>query len=189
MAELQSLDRNAINEFCIFVVRRLESGPFNDLSLLPKVPFKFKTSQGLEIDLTLFDGQLMAQAKFLVKNVLVKALKEDGWVAEMQREIVTELTAKSTPEPVIQATTEKLLTSEYKHRVCKMILADPGLNSLGHPDLPQLLVDQLKTSLIIQEVLKEETVRLNDHKKQVESDLEVRHSLLSRYRHRSLTFH
>ena len=77
-----------------------------------------------------------------------------------QREIVSELMAKSTPEAVIQATTEALLASEYKHRVCKMILADPGLNSLL-PELPQLLVDQLKTSLIIQDALKEEVRRLD----------------------------
>ena len=95
---------------------------------------------------------------------------------------MSELTAKSTPEAVIQATTEKLLTSEYKHRVCKMVLADPVINSLGVPELPQLLVDQLKTSLIIQDVLKEEANRLNDHKKHVETDLEVRHPLLSRIR-------
>ena len=98
-----------------------------------------------------------------------------------QREIVSELMAKSTPEAVIQATTEALLASEYKHRVCKMILADPGLNSLL-PELPQLLVDQLKTSLIIQDALKEEARRLDEYKKQVEADLVVRHPLLSRIR-------
>ena len=85
VAELQSLDKNVINEFCAFIVQRLESGaPLQDLHLLPQAPFRFRTSQGLEVDLALFNGHLMSQVKPIVHNVLVKALKEDGWVAQMQ---------------------------------------------------------------------------------------------------------
>ena len=178
VAELQALDQDGLKTFCSFLIEKLESGSQDD-QVPSQVPFQFRTSQGLEIDLSLFDGQIMSKAKPRVNHLLVKGLKEGGWVAEMRREIVNELMSKQTPEDIIQQTTEKLLATEYKNRVCKLILSDSELAMLGS-EVPQLLVDQLKTSLVIQEVLKEEQTRLNQHKKQVEVELEFNHPLLSR---------
>ena len=176
VAELSCSSSETLKKLTEYLETQIQNGPTSSSTdPPPSIPYLFKTPHGFDIDLRLFNNDVMSTAKPHILHILSSGLH--GWFMERKQDILNQLRKEETPEEEIDNRAYQILKREYLERVCEGVRKDQGIDSIG-VGITELLVEQVKTSLIVDEILKETRERIRDHREKVEGQLKASQPVL-----------
>ena len=142
-----------------------------------EIPYMFKTPQGLEIDLRLFDSKILNKARPQLIRILKSCLKE--WYIERRQEFVAHLRKKKISEEDLVKMVNETLAGEYLDRVADAIESDKVISDLG-PGVSGLLIKQLRTVTITNKIITDITKQFQQKNEDAKESLQKRSPILSR---------
>jgi hypothetical protein len=116
-----------------------------------EIPYLYVTPDGQKLNLSLYSKEIMQKVLPIVKRILKR--ESSGWFPEFRQRLINELRVKNLTDREIKEQVNNAAMKEYLRRVHSSILANDDLNKLGD-SIPQLLVEQSQTSVIIQKYVK-----------------------------------
>jgi hypothetical protein len=115
------------------------------------IPYLYVTPDGQKLNLSLYSKEIMQKVLPIVERILKQ--EGSGWFPEFRQRLINELRVKNLTDREIKEQVNNAAMKEYLRRVHSSILANDDLNKLGD-SIPQLLVEQSQTSVIIQKYVK-----------------------------------
>ncbi|XP_037776345.1 uncharacterized protein LOC119573262 isoform X2 [Penaeus monodon] len=170
-----------VTALCSWMVQQIKRATREKFQLTgekqPPVPYIFTTPQGQELDLRLFNRELMKKALPLLVNILEKEAR--GWFLHFREKVVADLKAQNLSEYEVEKEGNRLVQEEYLGRVYTAILAHPTLQELA-PTVPQLLVNHAKGVLLMHRALDEVERIYEEGERSRREELKHTHPIFSR---------
>ncbi|KAK8396821.1 hypothetical protein O3P69_005057 [Scylla paramamosain] len=169
-----------VDGLCSWMVQQIKRATWEKFQLSgekqPPVPYIFTTPQGLELDLRLFNRELMKKALPILVSILEKEAR--GWFLHFREKVIADLKAQNLSDYEIEKG-NRLVQEEYLGRVYSAILAHPSLLELGH-SVPALLVSHAKAVLLMHRALDEVERIYEEGERARREELRHTHSIFSR---------
>ncbi|KAK4293817.1 hypothetical protein Pmani_033507 [Petrolisthes manimaculis] len=143
----------------------------------PPVPYIFTTPQGQELDLRLFNRELMKKALPVLVNILEKEAR--GWFLHFREKVIADLKAQNLSDYEVEKEGNRLVQEEYLGRVYTSILANTTLQELG-PTVPSLLVSHARAVLLMHRALDEVERIYEEGERARREELRHTHPIFSR---------
>ncbi|RXG58965.1 hypothetical protein Avbf_06294 [Armadillidium vulgare] len=171
-----------VEELCAWILSQVkratrEKFHLNGNRRQPQVPYLFTTPQGLELNLKLFNRELMKKMLPILVGILEKESR--GWFLHFREKTISELKSQGLNEFLVEKEGNRRVQEEYLRRVYSSVLENPTLKDLGE-DIPQLLVDQTKAVLLMHQSLDEVEKIYSDGERERLQDLQHIYPVLSR---------
>ncbi|PSN34110.1 hypothetical protein C0J52_14203 [Blattella germanica] len=110
------------------------------------VPYLFLTPKGIELDLRLFNRDIMRRALPALVAILERETR--GWFLHFRERLISELRSQKLPDEEIEREVNQAVMREYLQRVYSSIQSHPDLIALGE-GIPQLLVQQAQSVILM----------------------------------------
>lgn len=172
---------DCLDALCTYVRKQLRRAAMEKFDVecetAQPVPYLFLTPKGQEIDLRLFNRDIMRKALPILIGILERETR--GWFLHFRERLIAELREKKLTDKEIEEEVNEAVMREYLQRVYSSILSNSDLAELGD-GIPQLLVQQAQSVVImhkaVEKIEKELKRSREDHQKCLAND----HSVLSR---------
>ncbi|XP_013411124.1 uncharacterized protein LOC106174227 isoform X2 [Lingula anatina] len=167
--------------FCEFVKEKcdqigIEKFKTTDLKP-PSVPCLYQTPNGQDLDLRLFNRDLMNKCMPLLSSILEQEAK--GWYVQYRDRLMNELKEQELSREEISKQLNEAVMEEYLRRVYSAILANQELERLQR-GIGQLLVNQAKAILVMTRAVDRVEEKMNQHRAQLKKHLETAYPVKSR---------
>ncbi|KAG7173436.1 hypothetical protein Hamer_G023461, partial [Homarus americanus] len=170
-----------VEGLCSWMVQQIKRATREKFQLTdekqPPVPYIFTTPQGLELDLRLFNRELMKKALPVLVSILEKEAR--GWFLHFREKVIADLKAQNLSDYEVEKEGNRLVQEEYLGRVYTAILAHPSLQDLGH-SVPLLLINHAKAVLLMHRALDEVERIYEEGERSRREELKHTHSIFSR---------
>ncbi|KAK7072695.1 hypothetical protein SK128_010140, partial [Halocaridina rubra] len=170
-----------VESLCSWMVQQIKRATREKFQLSeekqPPVPYIFTTPQGLELDLRLFNRELMKKALPILVSILEKEAR--GWFLHFREKVVADLKSQNLSDYEVEKQGNHLVQEEYLNRVYTAILAHPTLQELGH-SIPTLLVSHAKAVLLMHRALDEVERIYEEGERARREELRHTHPIFSR---------
>lgn len=110
------------------------------------LPYRFLTPSGSELDLRLWDRNLMRKVLPILVTILERETR--GWFLHFRERLIAELRAQKMPDEDIEREVNDAVMKEYLQRVYNSILSHPDINGMGE-GIAQLLVQQAQSVVLM----------------------------------------
>ncbi|XP_064624711.1 uncharacterized protein LOC135486100 isoform X2 [Lineus longissimus] len=181
--DIKSNCKKEFSNFCEYVrekSKQLEAEKHKTIDLRPPlVPYNYQTPQGQEIDLRLFNNDLMKKSHNLLKEILEREAK--GWYVQYKEQILQDLRGKNLSQDEISLQVNNAIMEEYLRRVYSAILSSEDVENLS-PGLGLLLVQQAKAVLIMTKAAENVKIKIVKHKEELKTHLQKTYPVRSRIR-------
>lgn len=186
VAELvcRSENEDSLEMLCLYVrkqLRRAATEKFEvarECSQSPaSLPYRFLTPAGGELDLRLWDRNLMRQTLPTLIGILERETR--GWFLHFRERLIAELRAQKLPDEDIEREVNEAVMKEYLQRVYNSILTNAEINALGD-GIAALLVEQAQSVVLMHRAVENVQRRLHKSQEAVKSRLCTDHPVLSR---------
>ncbi|CAH1793364.1 unnamed protein product [Owenia fusiformis] len=157
--------------FCDYIQEKCQNSPGEREDTLhpPVVPHLYTTAKSLDIDLRLFNKDLMLKCVRILKGILDQESR--GWHLKYKDKLITELKDQNLSNKKLTEVVNRKIGEEYLRRVFSAILENPELE-LVQSGIGKLLVEHAKTVIIMRQALENIRLQLFQHKKQLQEHLE-----------------
>nr|XP_045593779.1 uncharacterized protein LOC123755315 isoform X1 [Procambarus clarkii] len=170
-----------VEGLCSWMVQQIKRATREKFQLTdekqPPVPYIFNTPQGLELDLRLFNRELMKKALPVLVGILEKEAR--GWFLHFREKVIADLKAQNLSDYEVEKEGNRLVQEEYLGRVYTAILAHPALQELGE-SVPLLLINHAKAVLLMHRALDEVERIYEEGERSRREELKHTHSIFSR---------
>ncbi|XP_076032256.1 uncharacterized protein LOC143020023 isoform X3 [Oratosquilla oratoria] len=170
-----------VESLCSWMVQQIKRATREKFQLSgekqPPVPYVFTTPQGQELDLRLFNREIMKKALPVLVGILEKEAR--GWFLHFREKVVADLKAQNLSDAEIEKEGNYLVQEEYLKRVYAAILSNTDLQNLGQ-NIPQLLVDQARAVLLMHRALDEVERIYEEGERKRKEELNHSHPILYR---------
>ncbi|CAG0891043.1 unnamed protein product [Darwinula stevensoni] len=183
----QSSDECDLDGLCHFikdqVVRRekeLEGKVNDDVDMIPPcppIPLVFRTPKGSDVDLRLFDRQLMRRLSQILVGILERETK--GWFLHFKEQHLAKFKDQLLSDADIEKETNLAVMDEYLRRVFRSILENPDIAAPGE-GLGKLLVEQAKSVILMGRAMDNVHEMWNRTWLEKEKRLKINHPILSK---------
>lgn len=141
------------------------------------VPYLFLTPKDTELDLRLFNRDIMRKALPVLITILEKETR--GWFLHFRERLISELRNQKRPDDEIEQEVNQAVMAEYLHRVYANILTNPDIQVLGE-GIAQLLVQQAQSVVLMHRAVENVRRKLAKIKENLKQQIELVHPVLSR---------
>lgn len=141
------------------------------------VPYLFLTPKGVELDLRLFNRDIMRRALPVLMAILERETR--GWFLHFRERLISELRNQKLPDEEIEREVNQAVMQEYLHRVYASILSHPDLVALGE-GIPQLLVQQAQSVILMHRAVENVQRKLAKTKESLRQRIECMYPVMSR---------
>ncbi|XP_041363220.1 uncharacterized protein LOC121378908 [Gigantopelta aegis] len=145
----------------------------------PPITYRFLTPKGQEIDLRLFNQDLINNCLPILSNILDREAK--GWTVAFRHRLVKEYRGKNLSDEKISELVNEAVMEEYLQRVFTSINSNAELNSLQQ-GLGELLVSQAKSVIAMQKAVQNLQEKMQKFKEQLVNHLKKEYPVKSRIR-------
>ncbi|XP_076309082.1 uncharacterized protein LOC143224723 isoform X2 [Tachypleus tridentatus] len=142
----------------------------------PTVPYIYQTPKDHEIDLRLFNKDIIRKVVPILASVLEKEAR--GWFLPFRERVIAELKTKKLSEEEIEKQANIAVLDEYTSRVFRTLLTHPDIQALGE-GIGQLLIEQAQSVILMQCAVENVREKLNHRIYQLKRSLSVSHPILS----------
>ncbi|KAK9888177.1 hypothetical protein WA026_000446 [Henosepilachna vigintioctopunctata] len=177
-------NEDSLEMLCSYIkkqLRRAETEKFEvakECSNIPvAVPFTFLTPSEVQLDLRLWDKNLMRKAIPILVTILERETR--GWFLHFREKLIAELRAEKMPDTDIEREVNEAVMKEYLQRVYSSILANSDIESLGH-GVAALLVEQAQSVVLMHRAMENVQRNLSKTLEEMSSKLHSMHPVLSR---------
>ncbi|KDR19062.1 hypothetical protein L798_06418, partial [Zootermopsis nevadensis] len=143
------------------------------------VPYLFLTPKRVELDLRLFNRDIMRRALPILVAILERETR--GWFLHFRERLISELRSQKLPDEEIEREVNQAVMREYLQRVYTSILSHPDLVALGE-GIPQLLVQQAQSVILMHRAVENVQRKLAKTKESLKQRIEYMYPVLSRIR-------
>ncbi|KAK7794593.1 hypothetical protein R5R35_003607 [Gryllus longicercus] len=141
------------------------------------VPYLFLTPKDFELDLRLFNRDIMRRALPVLISILEKETR--GWFLHFRERLISELRTQKLPDEEIEREVNQAVMVEYLQRVYASILTHPDILALGE-GIGQLLVQQAQSVVLMHRAVENLQRKLAKMKETLKQRIEYMHPVLSR---------
>ncbi|KAL1494204.1 hypothetical protein ABEB36_009836 [Hypothenemus hampei] len=177
-------NEDALEILCSYIKKQLRRAAMEKFEVAREcsqppvaLPYRFLTPSGYELDLRLWDRNMMRKALPVLVTILEKETR--GWFLHFRERLIAELRAQKMPDEDIEQEVNEAVMKEYLQRVYNSILSNPDINSLGD-GVAQLLVQQAQSVVLMHRAVENVQHRLQKTQEKVRNKLQNAHSILSR---------
>ncbi|XP_067672611.1 uncharacterized protein [Haliotis asinina] len=173
--------KRELNNFCEYVkeqcrLLRTEKNKTPDLRP-PPIPYRYLTPKGQEIDLRLFNKDLMDNCLPILSNILDREAK--GWTVQYRQRLVREFRGKGLSKEALSDRVNEAVMHEYLKRVFSAVITNAELDNL-QSGIGELLVAQAKAVLAMRKAVQNLQLKMQKHKQQLVNHLKKEYSVKSR---------
>ncbi|KAK6165166.1 hypothetical protein SNE40_023610 [Patella caerulea] len=143
----------------------------------PPVPYRYQTPKGLEIDLRLFNKDLINNCLPILSNILDKEAK--GWHVQFRQKCLQEFKDKTISTEEMNEKINEAVMQEYLRRIYQAILSNAELDTL-QPGIGELLVSQAQTVITLRKAVESLQHNMQKHKEQLIKHLKKQYPVKSR---------
>ncbi|KAL3877445.1 hypothetical protein ACJMK2_035151 [Sinanodonta woodiana] len=183
VAELivKSIFRKNFFKFCTFVLKKCHL-PKSEIYKIqdvrpPPIPYIYQTPTGTDIDLRLWNRDLINNCLPILSNILEKEAR--GWFIPFRQKLVRDLKGEGLSKEELLKQVNEDVMKEYLRRVFSAIIHNVELENL-QPGIGQLLVNQAKSVLAMQKATMKMQQKLQKHKTELQTHLKKRYPVKSR---------
>ncbi|KAL4240910.1 hypothetical protein ACF0H5_001692 [Mactra antiquata] len=130
----------------------------------PPIPYIYQTPKGMDIDLRLFNRDLINNCLPVLSNILERESK--GWYVNFRQKLIVSLKGQGLTNEQISKKVNEAVKEEYLERVYRSILNNAELESIEH-GIGSLLVSQAKSVI----AMKKATSNLIDKMQHMKTQL------------------
>ncbi|ESO83920.1 hypothetical protein LOTGIDRAFT_108137 [Lottia gigantea] len=145
----------------------------------PQVPYRYQTPKGLEIDLRLFNKDLINNCLPILSNILDRESK--GWHIQYRQKCMREIKDKNLSAEAMNEKMNESVMKEYLRRVYQAILNNAELDNL-QPGIGELLIAQAQTVIALRKAVENLQSNMQKHKEQLIKHLKKQYPVKSRIR-------
>ncbi|KAK3091951.1 hypothetical protein FSP39_023952 [Pinctada imbricata] len=142
----------------------------------PPIPYLYQTPKGQEIDLRLFNKDLINNCLPILSSILDRGAR--GWHVQYRQKLIRELQAIIHLHVSFQRVNVAIM-DEYLDRVFGAITSNTELENL-QPGIGKLLVDQAKSVIAMKKAVKNVQSKMASHKENLLSHLKTSYPVRSR---------
>lgn len=142
----------------------------------PPVPYLYQTPKKHEIDLRLFNKDIIRKVLPIIAGILEKESR--GWFLPFREKIIAELKNKKIPDDDIERQANIVVLDEYIQRVFASISDHPDIKVFGS-GIGVLLVEQAQSVILMHRAVDNVQRRLTQKFAQLRKTLEETHPVLS----------
>ncbi|XP_005097291.1 uncharacterized protein LOC101859401 [Aplysia californica] len=143
----------------------------------PPIPYRYQTPKGQDIDLRLFNKDLMNNSMGILSNILDRQAK--GWHVQMRAKLIRHYQGQGMSNEEISKHVSEDIMNHYLDKVFTAVATNAELDVL-QPGLGQVLVDQAKAVLVMVKAQASLQQKMEQHKDQLTAHLRKTHPIKSR---------
>ncbi|XP_033755704.1 uncharacterized protein LOC117338457 [Pecten maximus] len=143
----------------------------------PPIPYCYQTPSGLDIDLRLFNKDLINNCLPILSSILDRGSR--GWHVQYRLKLIRELQGKGLTNGEISKRVNASIMDEYLDRVFTAICSNTELENLQQ-GIGKLLVAQAKTVIAMKKAVNNVQVKMLKHKEKLISHLKSGYRVKSR---------
>ncbi|XP_050419885.1 uncharacterized protein LOC126832893 isoform X2 [Adelges cooleyi] len=141
------------------------------------IPYKFLTPKREEIDLSLFNRDIMKKALPILMAVLERETR--GWFLHFREKLIYELKTQKLSDEEIEKSVNEAVMKEYLHRVYKSIINNNELQKLGG-NIPKLLINQAQSIVLMHRAVENVQRKIMKQKNTLSQRMQYTYPVLSR---------
>ncbi|XP_076073157.1 uncharacterized protein LOC143044850 isoform X3 [Mytilus galloprovincialis] len=183
VAEL-TIKQNSMKDFeafCSYVKQKceeLQSEKTQTTALRPPpIPYSYQTPNKLDIDLRLFNKDLINNCLPILSSILDRGSR--GWYVQYRLKMMQDLQGQGLSNKEMSKKINEAITEEYLDRVFEAIKSNTELDNLQE-GIGTLLVDQAKTVLTMKKAVKNVQDKMTKHKTELKTHLKTKYPIKSR---------
>ncbi|XP_056019360.1 uncharacterized protein LOC125672084 isoform X3 [Ostrea edulis] len=173
--------RSTLDKFCTYVkmmCEKLQSKNYQTAALRPPpVPYIYQTPGGQEIDLRLFNKDLINNCLPILSSILERGAR--GWHVQYRLKMMRDLQGQGLSNEEISQRVNDAIMKEYLDRVFSAISSNTELENL-QPGIGLLLVSQAKSVIAMKKAVSNVKDKMATHKKQLITHLQQAYPVKSR---------
>ncbi|XP_069125487.1 uncharacterized protein [Argopecten irradians] len=143
----------------------------------PPIPYCYQTPSGLDIDLRLFNKDLINNCLPILSSILDRGSR--GWHVQYRQKLIRELQGKGLTNEEVSKRVNASIMDEYLDRVFSAICSNTELENLQQ-GIGNLLVAQAKTVIAMKKAVNNVQVKMVKHKEKLISHLKSGYRVKSR---------
>ncbi|VDI82210.1 histone deacetylase 6 [Mytilus galloprovincialis] len=167
--------------FCSYVKQKceeLQSEKTQTTALRPPpIPYSYQTPNKLDIDLRLFNKDLINNCLPILSSILDRGSR--GWYVQYRLKMMQDLQGQGLSNKEMSKKINEAITEEYLDRVFEAIKSNTELDNLQE-GIGTLLVDQAKTVLTMKKAVKNVQDKMTKHKTELKTHLKTKYPIKSR---------
>ncbi|XP_022314520.2 uncharacterized protein LOC111119021 isoform X2 [Crassostrea virginica] len=173
--------KSTLDKFCTYVktmCEKLQSKNYQTAALRPPpVPYIYQTPGGQEIDLRLFNKDLINNCLPILSSILERGAR--GWHVQYRQKMMRDLQGQGLSNEEISQKINDAIMKEYLDRVFSGISTNTELENL-QPGIGLLLVSQAKSVIAMKKAVSNVKDKLTIHKQRLKDHLEKTYPVKSR---------
>ncbi|XP_062594006.1 uncharacterized protein LOC134255480 isoform X1 [Saccostrea cucullata] len=173
--------KDTLDKFCAYVkmmCEKLQSKNYQTAALRPPpVPYIYQTPGGQEIDLRLFNKDLINNCLPILSSILERGAR--GWHVQYRQKMMRDLQGQGLSDEEISEKVNTAIMKEYLDRVFSAIASNTELENL-QPGIGLLLVSQAKSVIAMKKAVSNVKDKLATHKQQLIDHLKQAYPVKSR---------
>ncbi|XP_052759604.1 uncharacterized protein LOC128202638 [Mya arenaria] len=143
----------------------------------PAIPYIYQTPKGQDIDLRLFNKDVLNNCLPVLSNILERESK--GWYVPFRHKHILSLKAEGLTNEEISMRVNEAVREEYLRRVYKAILSNAEMEAVEQ-GIGQLLVDEAKAVILMKKATENIETKMHTHKQELLNHLKKAHPVKSR---------
>ncbi|XP_052685923.1 uncharacterized protein LOC128165435 isoform X5 [Crassostrea angulata] len=173
--------KSTLDKFCTYVktmCEKLQSKNYQTAALRPPpVPYIYQTPGGQEIDLRLFNKDLINNCLPILGSILERGAR--GWHVQYRQKMMRDLQGQGLSNEEISEKINDAIMKEYLDRVFSAISTNTELENL-QPGIGLLLVAQAKSVIAMKKAVSNVKDKLTTHKQRLKDHLKQTYPVKSR---------
>ncbi|GAB6027230.1 hypothetical protein CHUAL_001518 [Chamberlinius hualienensis] len=157
---------------CMFIKRRLQKLRKDsircELEAPPGIPYLYQTPKGVNVDLRLFNKEVMKEALPILTKLLEKESR--GWFIQFKEKLIYELKSQKLTDEENERKANIAVMNEYLRRVYASIMNDTFIRELGN-GIGQLLIEQAHSVVLMQRAIDDIQFQWNILSSQIKQSL------------------
>ncbi|KAL4132482.1 hypothetical protein QTP88_009622 [Uroleucon formosanum] len=141
------------------------------------IPYQFLTPKREEIDLRLFDRDIMKKALPVIMGLLERETR--GWFLHFREKLIYELKMQKLSDEEIEKSVNEAVMKEYLQRVYKSIVNNVELQMLGD-GIPKLLINQAQCIVLMHRAVENVQRKIIKQKNTLSQRMQYTYPVLSR---------
>lgn len=183
VAEL-TIKANSVKDFetfCNYVRQKCEELKLDKTESIslrpPPIPYSYQTPNKLDIDLRLFNKDLINNCLPILSSILDRGSR--GWYVQFRLKMMQDLQGQGLSNEEMSKRINDAIMEEYLDRVFDAIKSNTELENLQE-GIGSLLVDQAKSVLTMKKAVENVKDKMTKHKTELKSHLKAKYSIKSR---------
>uniref|UniRef100_A0A8W8HZT2 Uncharacterized protein n=1 Tax=Magallana gigas TaxID=29159 RepID=A0A8W8HZT2_MAGGI len=171
--------KSTLDKFCTYVKTMCEKLQIYQIAALrpPPVPYIYQTPGGQEIDLRLFNKDLINNCLPILGSILERGAR--GWHVQYRQKMMRDLQGQGLSNEEISEKINDAIMKEYLDRVFGAISTNTELENL-QPEIGLLLVAQAKSVIAMKKAVSNVKDKLTTHKQRLKDHLKQTYPVKSR---------